>query len=133
MSSNYGIDLFRQLEEALLKIDFLIDENKVLKNKVVAMEENQKKEITQLNSKITALETENQKLKDIINKNSGNSSKPPSNDAFKKIQNSCKLSIIFSIYIILIERFGYQISIMLIYCDYKVYIIRNLVISNDYI
>lgn len=88
MSSNYGKNLFREFEGALLKIDFLIEENKVLKNKVVAMEENQKKEITQLNSKITALETENQKLKDIINKDSGNSSKPPSSDGFKKIQNS---------------------------------------------
>jgi len=35
-----------------------------------------------------ALKAENQKLKEIINKDSGNSSKPPSSDGFKKIHNS---------------------------------------------
>jgi len=74
LGSDYNKNLFKQFEEALLKIDFLMKENKSLR-----------KEIAELNFKIIALEKENQKLKDIINKNSGNSSKPPSSDGFKKI------------------------------------------------
>lgn len=74
MGSDYNKNLFKQFEVALLKIDFLMEENKALKKEIAIMKENHKKEITELNFKIVALETENQKLKDIINKNSGNSS-----------------------------------------------------------
>ena len=55
----------------------------------------QKEEILQLKEKIREqaeeierLKEENASLRQIINKNSGNSSKPPSSDGFKKIQNS---------------------------------------------
>jgi transposase len=45
-------------------------------------------QIVILCEKIAALEQENFRLKDQINKNSGNLSKPPSTDGFKKIPNS---------------------------------------------
>ena len=41
-------------------------------------------------SEIARLQAENTALRDIVSKNSGNSSKPPSSDVFKKIQNSRK-------------------------------------------
>ena len=85
MGSDYNKNLFKQFEEALLKIDFLMEENKALKKEIATMKENHKKEIAILQAEITSLKKENQKLKDIINKNSGNSSKPPSSDGFKKI------------------------------------------------
>lgn len=88
LGSNYNKNLFKQFEETLKKVDFLMEENKALKIEIATMKENHKKEITLLNSKITALEAENNKLKNIINKDSGNSSKPPSSDGFKKISNS---------------------------------------------
>jgi len=88
LGSDYNKNLFKQFEEALLKIDFLMEENKALKKEIATMKENHKKEIAILQAEITSLKKENQKLKDIINKNSGNSSKPPSSDGFKKIHNS---------------------------------------------
>ena len=63
-------------------------ENQALRAEIVTLKENHKKEIMTLNAKIEGLESENKKLKDIINKNSSNSSKPPSSDGFKKIHNS---------------------------------------------
>ena len=47
-----------------------------------------RRQIVILCERIAALEQENLRLKDQINKNSGNSSKPPSTDGFKKIPNS---------------------------------------------
>ena len=88
MGGNYGRDLFKQLEETINAVDKLSAEISKLKK-------NHKKEIETLNKKIdiqtaeiTVLKAENQKLKDIINKDSSNSSKPPSTDNFKKIHNS---------------------------------------------
>jgi hypothetical protein len=47
-----------------------------------------KTEIESLRAENTVLKTENQRLKAIMNKDSSNSSKPPSSDGFKKICNS---------------------------------------------
>ena len=88
MASNYERNLFKQLEEALIKIDFLMEENKILKTKITTLEANHQKENSLLCLRIENLESENNKLKDIINKDSSNSSKPPSSDGFKKIFNS---------------------------------------------
>lgn len=88
MAGNYERNLFKQLEESFKKIDFLIEENKILKIEIAILKANHQNEITFLVSKIENLESENKKLKDIINKDSSNSSKPPSSDGFKKIQNS---------------------------------------------
>ena len=46
------------------------------------------KEVARLKEQITGLEAENKRLREIIDKNSSNSSKPPSSDGFKKIFNS---------------------------------------------
>jgi regulator of replication initiation timing/transposase len=84
LGGNYGRDLFRQLQETIVKVEKLSTEISDLKN------ENQKleKRIEVLEKENTALKSENQQLKDIINKDSGNSSKPPSSDGFNKINNS---------------------------------------------
>jgi transposase/FtsZ-binding cell division protein ZapB len=84
VGGNYGKDLFKQLQETIVAVE-------KLSAKISSLEkENQelKKRIEVLEKENTALKTENQKLKDIINKDSGNSSKPPSSDGFKKIHNS---------------------------------------------
>jgi hypothetical protein len=68
--------------EILIKIDFLMKENKILKTEIATLKTNHQNEIVFLCLKIENLETENKKLKDIINKDSSNSSKPPSSDGF---------------------------------------------------
>ena len=84
MGGDYGRDLFRQLQETIAKVESLSAEISVLKNKNQKLE----KRIEFLEKENAALKTENQKLKEIINKDSGNSSKPPSSEGFKKIDNS---------------------------------------------
>ena len=105
MASNYEKSIYKQLEETIKKFDIIVEENKQLKIKIEVLEAEHLKEIkslqseiimlgakhenevADLNAKINKLTDENQKLKDIINKDSSNSSKPPSSDGFKKIQN----------------------------------------------
>lgn len=84
LASNYSKDLFKHLEETLNKVDILIEENKVLKIEIATLKANHQKDILILNLKIDNLENENKKLKDIINRDSSNSSKPPSSDGLKK-------------------------------------------------
>ena len=106
MASNYEKSVYKQLEETLKRFDIVVEENKQIKNKIEVLEARHCKEIKELkseivmlgvkhqnevntlNTKINKLTDENQNLKDIINKDSGNSSKPPSSDGYKKIYNS---------------------------------------------
>jgi transposase len=106
LASNYEKSIFKQLEETLKKLDFIVEENKQLKiriefleaehhkeikklnNEIINLKAEHQSEVTVLNVKIDKLTNENQKLKDIINKDSSNSSKPPSSNGFKKIHNS---------------------------------------------
>jgi len=69
--------LYKQLQETIQKVEELAMENAGLKT-----------EVESLRKENAALKAENQKLKAIINKDSSNSSKPPSSDAFRKICNS---------------------------------------------
>lgn len=96
MASNYEKSVYKQLEETLKRFDIVVEENKQIKNKIEVLEARHCKEIKELkseivmlgvkhqnevntlNTKINKLTDENQNLKDIINKDSGNSSKPPS-------------------------------------------------------
>jgi hypothetical protein len=87
LGGNYEKKLFEHLQETLEKVDRLTCEVASLKiehkkEKDILRAENQR-----LSKENQALKGEVQKLKDIINKNSGNSSKPPSSDGFVKIQN----------------------------------------------
>jgi GTP-binding protein EngB required for normal cell division len=93
LASNYEKSVYKQLEETLKKFDIIIEENKQIKTKIEVLEFEHSKEIKEfkteiimlnakhqnevavLNTKIDKLTDENQKLKDIINKDSGNSSK----------------------------------------------------------
>lgn len=98
MTSNYQNQIFRQLEEVLKKCDNLsqeiIDIKKIHKKEIFEIEVKHSKEINKLNDKIDNLERENEKLKEenklykndndrmkaILNKDSSNSSIPPSKD-----------------------------------------------------
>jgi regulator of replication initiation timing len=109
LGGSYQRDFFRQLTETMEKVDKLTQEITAVKvenskkteklqrehkQEMSLLKAEHQKEIAALNVKVerlakenTALRQENQKLKDIINKNSGNSSKPPSSDGLKKIPN----------------------------------------------
>lgn len=98
MASNYDRHIFRQLEEVLKKCDNLSQEirdiKKEHKKEIFELEVKHAKEINELNKKIENLEVENEKLKEknkilendndrmkaILNKDSTNSSIPPSKD-----------------------------------------------------
>ena len=98
MASNYDRHIFRQLEEVLKKCDNLSQEirdiKKEHKKEIFELEVKHAKEINELNKKIENLEVENKKLKEknkilendndrmkaILNKDSTNSSIPPSKD-----------------------------------------------------
>jgi regulator of replication initiation timing/transposase len=88
VGGNYEKDLFRHLQETMAKVDCLTGEITTLRKETTQKIEALESENQQLKKENHALRTENQKLKDIIDKNSGNSSKPPSSDGFVKIQNS---------------------------------------------
>ena len=88
MGGNYEKEMFRHLQETLEKVDRLTNEITAIKREHKKEIEILKAENQQLKKENAALRAENQKLKDIINKNSGNSSKPPSSDGFMKIPNS---------------------------------------------
>ena len=88
MGRNYEKDIFRHLQETLEKVDCLTNEIATLRKETSRKIEVLETENRQLRKENQALREENQKLKDIINKNSGNSSKPPSSDGFAKIHNS---------------------------------------------
>lgn len=98
MTSNYQNQIFKQLEEVLKKCDNLSEEIIEIKNKhkkeMFELDVKHSKEINKLNDKIDNLERENEKLKEenklykndndrikaILNKDSSNSSIPPSKD-----------------------------------------------------
>jgi len=88
LGTNYGRGLFKQLQETIEQVEKLTAEIREIKSSHEMETARLKKEIFSLRTENTALKTENQRLKAIINKDSGNSSKPPSSDGFKKIFNS---------------------------------------------
>ena len=88
MGGNYEKNIFRHLEEALAKIDFLTNEIATLKAEHKKEIDALKAENLQLKKENMAIKQENAKLREMVNKNSSNSSKPPSSDGFKRIQNS---------------------------------------------
>jgi transposase len=105
-AADYGRNLYKQYEEELAKNESLAEANKALKREIMSMKRNRdmdvsaaaaehRKEIKALEishaeavGKLTAvierLEEEVRKLRAMIDKNSSNSSKPPSSDGFKK-------------------------------------------------
>ena len=88
MGGNYEKGLFNQFQETMLAVEKLSSEVSVLKKNHATEIETLTRKIDSQAVEIKALKLENQKLKDIIDKNSGNSSKPPSSDSFVKIENS---------------------------------------------
>jgi len=92
LGTNYGRGLFKQLQETIAQVEKLTSEIREIKSAHQMETARLKTEMESLRKENTALKTENQKLKAIINKDSSNSSKPPSSDAFKKIFNSRKES-----------------------------------------
>ena len=88
MGTNYGRGLFKQLQETIQQAEKLAAEIREIKSAHQTEIAGLKTEIARLCAENTALKAENDKLKAIINKDSGNSSKPPSTDGFRKICNS---------------------------------------------
>ena len=110
MASNHNLGLFKQCEEQMCAIKKLTKENAQLRqeNRALRCEINglyksidakiaaaiEKAtlplyaEISRKNEEISKLTTEVSRLKSIINKDSSNSSKPPSSNGFKAIPNS---------------------------------------------
>jgi regulator of replication initiation timing len=88
LGGNYGRGLFKQLQDTIEQVEKLTAEIREIKSAHQMEIASLKKEIEHLRDENTALKAENQKLKTIINKDSSNSSKPPSSDLFKKICNS---------------------------------------------
>lgn len=100
-TANYNNQIFKQLEKVMAKCDNLSSEIKDIKIKhsieISNLKQEHKKEINKLNQKIETLEKENaylkienkilrdenDRLKGIINKDSSNSSIPPSKDSNK--------------------------------------------------
>jgi transposase-like protein/regulator of replication initiation timing len=88
LGANYGRGLFKQLQDTIKQVEKLTAEIRELKAAHQRETASLKAEIENLRKENAALREENQKLKAIINKDSGNSSKPPSSDGFRKIFNS---------------------------------------------
>jgi len=88
LGTNYARGLFKQLQETIEQVEKLTAEIREIKSAHQMEIACLKTEIESLRKENTALKAENQMLKAIINKDSSNSSKPPSSDGFKKICNS---------------------------------------------
>lgn len=84
MGGHYEKKLFQHLQETLKKVDCLTSEVTSLRSEHKKEVEILRAEIVRLSKENHALKEEVHKLKDIINKNSSNSSKPPSSDGFKE-------------------------------------------------
>jgi len=88
MGGNYEKNMFNHLQELIKQVDFLTAEMSAMKTRYEKEIDKLKTEVKQLKKENETLKQENIKLREIINKNSGNSSKPPSSDGFNKIHNS---------------------------------------------
>ena len=101
--ADYGRDLFKQVQELMLKCDNLSHEVKTIEKRTEKKFKKQLKEQKEFfTQKIESLEKENEQLKDKnqkltnevdrlkkqLNNNSNNSSKPPSSDIKKNIPNN---------------------------------------------
>src|SRR5215469_7069918 len=88
METNYGKDLIKQPQETIQQVENLKAEICEMKSAYQMEIASLKIENENLRKENSALKAEIQMLKAIINKDSSNSSKPPSSDAFRKICNS---------------------------------------------
>lgn len=101
--SDYSKDIFKQVQELMLKCDNLSSEVKTVekrtekkfKKQIKEIKQQYEEKIDQLENRVSNLEKENQKLKDDndrlkkqINNDSNNSSKPPSSDIKRNIPNN---------------------------------------------
>jgi len=88
MGTNYNRGLIKQVEELTQENERLICENRSLRAENKELREQLSDMKTAMEAAITKLTTEIERLKAQINKDSGNSSKPPSQDGYKRVQNS---------------------------------------------
>ena len=84
-------DFYRQFEELNNKLDSLLKENKDLRREFKQEKEDLKATIKEKDELIEKLLNEIDRLKNQINKNSSNSSKPPSTDTGKKEKSGANL------------------------------------------
>ncbi|MGN1383669.1 MAG: DUF6444 domain-containing protein [Clostridia bacterium] len=85
---DYSKDLFKQVQELMLKCDNLSQDMKHQKRDYDEKIEKLTKENEELKKKNEKLTNEIDRLKKQINNNSNNSSKPPSSDIKKNIPNN---------------------------------------------
>ena len=85
------VDFYRQFEELNNKLDSLLKENKDLKREFKQEKEDLKATIKEKDKLIEKLLNEIDRLKNQINKDSSNSSKPPSTDTGKKDKSGANL------------------------------------------
>lgn len=85
------VDFYRQFEELNNKLDSLLKENKNLRRELKQEKEELKATIKEKDEMIEKLLNEIDRLKNQINKNSSNSSKPPSTDTGKKEKSGANL------------------------------------------
>lgn len=88
MSKDYSRDLFKQVQELMVKCDNLSQDMKIQKKDYDEKLEKLTKENKELKEKNEKLTNEVDRLKKQINKNSNNSSRPPSSDIKKNIPNN---------------------------------------------
>ena len=88
MSKDYSRDLFKQVQELMVTCDNLSQDIKIQKKDYDEKLEKLTKENKELKEKNEKLTNEVDRLKKQINKNSNNSSKPPSSDIKKNIPNN---------------------------------------------
>jgi len=92
MGANYGKGLYKQLEEQTHENERLNREVADLKTANKELTTKLEKMVELFDSTVTKMQNEIERLKAQINKDSGNSSKPPSQDGFKHISNSREAS-----------------------------------------
>jgi regulator of replication initiation timing len=88
LGANYGRGLFKQPQDTIEQAEKLTTETREIKPARQMETAGLKTGIANLRAENAALKAENQKLKAAVNKDSGNPSKPPPSDGFKKIYNS---------------------------------------------
>jgi hypothetical protein len=93
MSSNYSRQLYKEYGQAMLRIEELEHENRQLRHRVAELENTLEERISRLEVAVEVKDREILRLKSQLEKNSGNSSKPPSSDGLKPVLNSRERSV----------------------------------------
>ncbi len=91
MGGNYGRGQYNKLQDVIQAFDSLtmeFSQYKIVHEQgIAALKEGHRQEVARLEAKVATLEAENAIMKARLNKDSNNSSKPPSSGGFKRVGN----------------------------------------------